>query len=323
MLRKLQYLLALARERHFGRAAAACNIAQPSLSNAVRQLEHDLGVPIVERGHRFLTFTPEGEKVLDYARRVTRDLETLMHDIGATGAEPSGRLRLGVIPTAVPLVAHLVAPFSRRHPAVRLSIASLSSRQIQAGLDAFEIDAGITYLDNEPLSGVRKQALYSEHYFLLTRRADFDPGRTEASWAEAASRPLCLLSGDMQNRRITDAAFAMAGVAVTPAVETNSIITLFTLVESGPWSSIVPGQLLALMPLPEELRALPLSVPEVSHVVGIVYADRSPPAPVAQALVRVAATEGLATRMSRSLRDGLAARGIPWDPPVTPRRGES
>jgi DNA-binding transcriptional LysR family regulator len=321
-LRKFQYLLALARERHFGRAAAACNIAQPTLSNAIRQLEQDFGVPIVERGHRFLTFTPEGEKVLNCARRMSHDLENLLIDIGATGSEPSGRLRLGVIPTAVPMLTHLAEPFGRRHPAIRLSISSLSSRQIQAGLDAFELDAGITYLDNEPLNGVRKLPLYSERYFLLTRRGELDPARTETTWAEAASLPLCLLSSDMQNRRITDAAFAMAGIEVTPAVETNSIITLFSLARTGPWSSIVPGQLLALMPPCDDLDARPLAVPEVTHSVGIVYADRSPPTPVAQALARVVSTEGLARRMSRAILDALVERGLTGAPTPGGRRGE-
>ena len=322
MLRKFQYLLALARERHFGRAAAACNIAQPTLSNALRQLEQDLGVPIVERTHRFLTFTPEGEKVLDCARRMSHDLETLLIDIGATGSEPSGRLRLGVIPTAVPMLAELIEPFGRRHPAIQLSISSLSSRQIQAGLDAFELDAGITYLDNEPLSGVRKLPLYSERYFLLTRRDGLDPARTETTWAEAATLPLCLLSPEMQNRRITDAAFAMAGLEVRPAVETNSIITLFCLARTGPWSSIVPAPLLALMPPCDELAARPLTVPEVTHSVGLVYADRVPPTPVAQALARVVSTEGLARRLSRTLSDALAQRGLVGAPrPDRPQSG--
>ncbi|HUO55042.1 MAG TPA: LysR family transcriptional regulator, partial [Rhodoblastus sp.] len=77
MLRKLYYLLALSRERHFGRAAEKCRIAQPTLSNAIRQLEEELGAPLVERGQRFIDLTPEGEKVLEFARRMTSDFEAL------------------------------------------------------------------------------------------------------------------------------------------------------------------------------------------------------------------------------------------------------
>ena len=70
LLRELEYLAALARERHFGRAAAACHVSQPSLSAAVRRLEHDLGVSIVQRGRRFAGLTPEGERVLLWAHRI-------------------------------------------------------------------------------------------------------------------------------------------------------------------------------------------------------------------------------------------------------------
>lgn len=321
MFRKFQYLLALARERHFGRAAALCSVAQPTLSNAIRQLEEDLRVPIVERGHRFIKFTPEGEKVLEYARRISGDFDSLVQELGAPGQELSGQLRLGVIPTALPMVAHLAAPFGERHPGIRISISSLSSRDIQRGLDEFELDAGITYLDNEPLTGVRMQPLYSERYFLLTQRGRMEADRIDVPWAEAAGLPLCLLTPDMQNRRIADAAFRMAGREVVPQVETNSLINIFTAVQHGPWSSIVPGQLLALMSVPEELIAFPLVLPDVTYVVGIVYADRSPVVPAAKALAAAASAEKLASRIPLMVRENLARKGIAWISPRTARTG--
>ena len=321
MLRKFQYLLSLARERHFGRAAAACNVAQPTLSNAIRQLEEELRVPIVERGHRFLKFTPEGEKVLEYARRISGDFDSLVQELGGPGHDLSGQLRLGVIPTALPMVAHLVTPFAARHPGVRINITSLSSRQIQRGLDNFELDAGITYLDNEPLTGVRMQPLYSERYFLLTHRDGALHGRAEITWAEAARLPLCLLTQDMQNRRIADQAFAMAGHQVEPAVETNSLINIFTVVRHGPWSSIVPGQLLALLPLPDDLIAFPLVTPDVTYVVGIVYADRSPVVPAAKALAAVASAEKLSSRIPQIVKESLARNGIVWTATRATRSG--
>lgn len=323
MLRKFQYLMALSRERHFGRAATACNVAQPTLSNAIRQLEEELRVPIVERGHRFLKFTPEGEKVLEYARRICGDFDSLVQDLGAPGQELSGQLRLGVIPTALPMVAHLVAPFIARHPGIKVTIISLSSRQIQRGLDNFELDAGVTYLDNEPLTGVRMQPLYSERYFLLTHRETAPVDRSDITWAEAARLPLCLLTPDMQNRRIADSAFLMAGHKVEPVMETNSMINIFTAVQHGPWSSIVPGQLLGLMRLPDDLIAFPLVTPDVTYVVGIVYADRSPVVPVAKALAAVASAEKLASRIPLLVKEALARNGILWTATRATRSGGS
>ena len=306
MFRKFSYLLALARERHFGRAAAVCNVAQPTLSNAIRQLEEELRVPIVERGHRFIKFTPEGEKVLEYARRISGDYDSLIQDLGALGQGLSGQLRLGAIPTALPMVAHLVTPFTTLNPSIR----SMSSREIQRGLDNFELDAGITYLDNEPLTGVRMQPLYSERYFLLTHRDQGFDHRKDVTWAEASTLPLCLLIQEMQNRRIVDAAFHMAQRKVTPTLETNSILNLYTNVRHGRWSSIIPGQLLAMMPLPADLIAFPLVLPDLTYVVGIVYADRSPVVPVAKALAAIASSEKLASRIPQITREALARNGI-------------
>jgi DNA-binding transcriptional LysR family regulator len=293
MFRKYQYLLALARQRHFGRAAAECNVAQPTLSNAIRHLEEELGVMIVERGQSFRGFTPEGHKVIETARRVLQEQESLRQELQSEHPELPGELRIGAIPTALPAVSHLVTPFSQRFPHVRVSIISLSSREIQRGLDEFELDAGITYLDNEPLIHVRMQPLYSERYFLLARRNDALAGRESISWGEAADHPLCLLTPDMQNRRIAEAAFRMADRQVVPAIETNSLMNLYTHARTGPWASVVPSQLLTLMPPTPEMVALPLVGPEVTYVVGLVYANRQPPVPLARALATVAVEEHL------------------------------
>ncbi|WP_019645172.1 LysR family transcriptional regulator [Novispirillum itersonii] len=309
MFRKYVYLMALSRERHFGRAAAACNVSQPTLSNAIRQLEAELQVPIVERGQKFQGFTPEGLKVLEHARRILAERDGLLQDLGALQQGISGTLRLGVIPTALPAVGHLIGPFAERYPDVRISVVSLSSREIQRGLDEFEIDVGVTYLDNEPLSHVRMVPLYSERYFLLTRRRDWD-GRTSVSWAEAAQVPLCLLTPDMQNRRIAEGAFRMAGCSVTPTLETNSLMNLFVNVRHGHWSSVVPGQLLTLTQPDEGLVALPLTTPDITYVIGLVYAERDPALPMAKALAASATENKLSTRIAEYTRDRLRQSGV-------------
>jgi DNA-binding transcriptional LysR family regulator len=284
MFRKFVYLMALARERHFGRAAAACHISQPTLSNAIRQLEQELEVTIVERGQKFQGFTPEGHKVLEYARRILAERDGMRQELGALTTGLTGRLRLGAIPTALPAVPHLLAPFRAEHPQTTVSVLSLSSREIQRELDEFDLDAGVTYLDNEPLSHVRMVPLYSERYFLLTRRDGPFQGRAHVTWAEAAGLDLCQLTPDMQNRRIADAAFQMAGHPATAVIETNSMTSLFTHVRLNLCSSIVASQLLTIMPPDPDLSILPLRSPELAYTVGLVYADRDPPAPMAQAL---------------------------------------
>ncbi|WP_114392780.1 LysR family transcriptional regulator [Oleisolibacter albus] len=308
MFRKFIYLLALAREQHFGRAAAACHVSQPTLSNAIRQLEEELQVPIVERGQKFSGFTPEGLKVLDYARRVVAECDGLRQELTAMAQGLSGHLRLGAIPTALPAVARLLAPFNRRYPKIRSCITSLSSREIQRQLESFDLDAAVTYLDNEPLSHVRTVPLYTERYFLLTRRTDGGGPARSIRWADAADLPLCLLTGDMQNRRIADSAFRMADRSVTPVTETNSILTLYTLVRSGLGAAVVPGQLLTVVSPQPDLVALPLVEPELSYTVGLVTTDRDPASPLAKALAGLVVEEGLAA----SIRSATDAALAPW-----------
>jgi DNA-binding transcriptional LysR family regulator len=118
IIRQLIYLTALAREKHFGRAAASCNVSQPTLSAAIQQLEADLGVPIVERGQRFKGLTAEGQRVLEWATASWPILEALTQDSCEMREGLTGHLRFGVIPSALPAVSLVTAPFCASHPRV-------------------------------------------------------------------------------------------------------------------------------------------------------------------------------------------------------------
>ncbi len=107
LVQRLQYFATLAREEHFGRAAEACHVSQPTLSAGVRRLEQDLGVPLVLRGRRYEGLTPEGVRILAWAHRVLADVDGLRADVGAMREGIVGRLRLGAIPTSLPVVSML------------------------------------------------------------------------------------------------------------------------------------------------------------------------------------------------------------------------
>src|ERR1700754_2911168 len=147
MLDKLEYLMALATERHFGRAAETGGVTQPTLSAGVKQLEEQLGVLLVQRGSRFIGFTPEGERTLDWARRIVSDSRSMRQEITALKKGLNGRLKIAAIPTALAMVAAITTPYRARHPDVRFTILSQTSIQILTQLENLEIDAGITYLD--------------------------------------------------------------------------------------------------------------------------------------------------------------------------------
>jgi DNA-binding transcriptional LysR family regulator len=284
LLRQLEYLVALAREKHFGRAADACHVTQPTLSQAIRQLEDDLGAPIVERGHRYVGLTAQGQLVLERAHRILAEAEIMRRDIEALDEGVSGRLRLGAIPTALPIVSHLTAPFTARYPQVAVTVLSLTSQEIERRIENFELDVGLTYLDNEPLERVKVKPIYEEEYVFLTPASGRFADRRTISWKEAAETALCLLTPEMQNRRIIDGVFRSVGATPKPSVETNSIFNLVTHASSGRWSSIVPLQLLRFFGLPANTRALELVEPTARRTIGLVMADRDPPAPLARNL---------------------------------------
>ncbi len=151
---KLEFLIALARDQHFGRAAAACGVTQPTLSAGIKQLEESFGVLLVNRGSRYLGLTAEGERVLDWARRIVGDTRAMRDDIKALRHGLVGHLRIAAIPTALAMVPTLTTPYRERHPGVRFTILSRNSVEILHLLENLEIDAGLTYLDNEPLGRV-------------------------------------------------------------------------------------------------------------------------------------------------------------------------
>ena len=284
VLRQLEYLVALAREKHFGRAALACNVSQPTLSAAIRQLEEDLGAPIVECGHKFHGLTAQGRAALEHAHRMLAEADMLRRSLRDMDKGLSGRLRLGAIPTALPIVSHLTGPFHARFPNVLLTILSLTSQEIQRGIDDFELDAGLTYLDNEPLENVLTKPIYHEEYVFLTPAAGPYAHRRKISWKEAAQAPLCLLTPDMQNRRIIDGIFRSVDAQPKPSVETNSIFNLCSHANSGLWSSIAPRQLLQFFGIPRQTRALELVEPSARRTIGLIMSNRHPPSPVARNL---------------------------------------
>ena len=280
MIDRLSMFMVLAREKHFGRAAEALGITQPSLSSAIKALEEQLGVQLVRRGSRYQGLTPEGERVLEWARRIVADARAMQAEMAASRKGVSGLLRLGVIPTAMPRIAELTGPFLRRHPNAGVSILSRSSDEIRDQIEALELDAGVTYLDSEPLGRVQSRPLYRETYCLVSRDAETGP----VDWTEAAGRPLCLLTPDMQNRRIVTRHLLEAGADAMPRVESTSMLAILSHVATGDWAAILPQSLARGLPLPHGVGARALA--GAGHMVGLVTARREPHPPLVEALLK-------------------------------------
>lgn len=288
MIDKLEFLIAIAHEKHFGRAAEACGVTQPTLSAGIKQLEDTLGVMLVRRGSRFLGFTSEGERVLEWARRIVGDARALRQDVEALKLGLTGHLRIAAIPTALPIVAAITAPFHARYPEVRYTVYSRTSQEILELLANLDIDAGLSYLDNEPLGKVSSIPLYREKYCLLTTKENEFAKRETVTWAEVANMSLCLLTQDMQNRQIIDRHLQHAGATASAKLESNSMIVLFAHIQTGQWSGIMPEKLTGIFGLSPEIRAIRIVEPDTMYTIGLIAGPREPITPLVSALMREA-----------------------------------
>jgi DNA-binding transcriptional LysR family regulator len=277
LLPSLRYLVALSEHRHFGRAAQACHITQPALSNALRALEQEFAAVIVKRERNYVGFTPEGEIILASAQRMLHEHALLQEALKGDALAPHGSLRIGAVPTAIPVAARFAAMLQARQSGIRPIVLSLSSAELEKGLETLSLDLALGYIERMDPRSVRLRSLeqYTEHYFLLRR---VDNPQTDGlrigqplTWQQAGRFPLCLLTPEMHNRTIVDAAFRQAGVQVVPAMETNSLLAMALSVVQGQMCGILPGALVGALRSDRQLEALPLVEPEVRTPIGFIF----------------------------------------------------
>lgn len=285
MLDKLEMFIALARECHFGRAAERMNIAQPTLSAGIKQLEAQLGVQLVHRGSRFGGLTPEGQIALVWAKRLVDDARQLRDEMRICRQGLTGEVRLAVIPTAQTWAGQLCTGFAERHPNVHFTILSKNSREILQMLEDFEADAGISYLENEPLGRVDTVELYDESYILVCARSSPHAHKRSMAWSDLDGQTLALLTPDMQNRRIIDQRFAECGVTVATCIESSSIIALVSSVASGHCMTVLPTEVARFLTGGKELALIPLEGASCQQKVGLILPHRDPRTPVLSALL--------------------------------------
>jgi DNA-binding transcriptional LysR family regulator len=151
-----------------------------------------------------------------------------------------------------------------------------------------EIDVGITYLDNEPLGPATTVPLYLESYWLVISEEAKYASRKTVSWKTVSRLPLCLLTPDMQNRRIINQHLMEAGAVATPTLESDSMIALFAHVRTGRWASIMPRALVETFGPWDNIKAIPIVEPEATHLVGLVAAHREPHTPIISTLLQQA-----------------------------------
>lgn len=288
LARKYTYLLALAREKHFGRAAQQCHVSASTLSAAIRDLEAELGISIVERGQSYFGLTAEGQCVLGYAQRMAAAQDDLRQRLGGMRNGLHGQVRLGVIPTALTLVAELSADLAAENAHAQIVVQSLATDEILRRLRAFDIEGGIVYADSAEHEDLHFSPLWREKHVLLANDGLSATAVSSMTWAAAGRLPLCLLTPDMQNRRTIDGVFDALGLHPIPVIETNSISSLLAHVSTGPWCTIAPRSVIERIGQPRGTHVVQLIAPEVVWETGLVTLALRPLSVATEALRRSA-----------------------------------
>ena len=289
LLRQLEYFVAVARERHFARAAESCYVSQPALSTSIAKLERELSVTLINRGQNFEGLTPEGERLVVWAKRVLAEHDALKAEAAAMRSGISATLRLGTGPTVSTTAGLPVAAFCALHPLARVKVCSrLSSTELLRQLRNFELDAAIAHFGPDDQSGLEVVPLYEEQYVLLVSGEQLVPAARTITWAEAAQLPLALLTPDMRFRQSIDKAFASSGAVAAPQVETDSVASLYAHVATGAWASVVPHTWLRAMPVTGAARAIRLVEPDTRAQISMAIHAATPGSVAARAFLNVA-----------------------------------
>jgi DNA-binding transcriptional LysR family regulator len=288
-LRQFQYLVAVAEERHFGRAAQRCHVTQPSLSGGIKQLELELGVPIFlrGRGQGFYGLTAEGERVTVLARATLAYCDAMRTEVAMMQDHLQGRLRLGAMPSMSPVLPVLTRMVREKYPGVRIDVQFVGNEAMKVGLNNFDLDVALTYLDKADLGHKNTLPIYTEQLSLLVPdRPDLE-NRTTITWKEAAQLPLAMLRPSMHERRFVDQVFARLGCAPVARVESESILHLMFQVQFTELCTIIPSHFAIMPGLHEGTRALPLVDPVVSQEVGLFWGEGEVVMPMARAFVKI------------------------------------
>ncbi|MEM6303097.1 MAG: LysR family transcriptional regulator [Pseudomonadota bacterium] len=288
-LKDLEFLTALARRKHFARAAEDCGVSQPAFSMRLRKIEEGLRVPVVKRGNRFEGFTPEGEVLLRHAHKIMDNLKSMEQDLRSTSGEITGNLSVGVIPTGVIFAAQAVKKLQQQHPGIKVSLQTATSLVVQQGVDNGQFDAGFTYGDGVSGALMRIEDVYHERYLLLAPKALLTGKKRSITWADAAELPLCLLEPKMQNRRIIDKVFSDAGLVPRVITESSGFLASIVLAAEGMAATIVPEGLAGIFRQINGIEARKMVEPELAMPVCLISRARDLGLPAVDALRSVCA----------------------------------
>ena len=277
-MKHLRYFEALSRLGHFGRAAEVCAISQPALSMQIRELEALLGAPLVERAARRVRLTALGEEFATRARAILQSVDQLADLVRASGDEPDGMLRIGVIPTVAPyLLPGLIQELARRWPGIDPRPREAVTRTLLADLAEARLDMAIVALPvQEP--ALEAVPLIEEEFLLV--RPESDAGRPVPDAARLAEMRLLLLE---EGHCFRDQALSFCKIptAARPRdlMEGSSLSTLVQMVGAGIGVTLIPEMALPIETRSARVAVDRLAAPHPKRSIGMVWRRSNPLGP--------------------------------------------
>ena len=275
-LRDLRYLTALAELRHFGRAAEACHVSQPTLSTQIRKLEEELGVALVERAPRQVMLTPVGRDIADRARRVLADVEQMRETARRTTDPEGGSIRLGIFPTLGPyLLPHVVPVLRKRFPKLELLLVEEKTEQLLAMLRNGRLDAAVLAL---PLheDWLESEFLFEEPFILAVPTKHLLSNRHNLQLSDLADQHLLLLEDGHCLRDQALEVCTKAGAGEKDGFRATSLETLRQMVAAGVGITLLP--MLAVKPpvsTSTDIQLLNFKAPPPTRRVAMVWRKSS------------------------------------------------
>jgi LysR family hydrogen peroxide-inducible transcriptional activator len=274
-LRQLRYLTALARQKHFGRAAEECAVTQPALSMQVRELEREIGAELVERRPGEIALTETG---LDVARRAEQILASArdLVDFARHRDVLSGRLVLGIIPTLAPYVLPRVLPqLQARYPQLRLEVRETQTKQLVGELAGGDLDCVMLALPAED-ADVETLPLFTDAFLLAVPAADVLPAHSRIDVADVDQRRLILLE-EGHCLRDQALAFCASKSRDQPAgLGATSLTTVMQMVANGYGVTLVPEVAIDAELRDARVKLLRFAEPEPGRSIGLAWRRTSP-----------------------------------------------
>jgi LysR family hydrogen peroxide-inducible transcriptional activator len=271
-LTELKYVVALAQERHFGRAAQKCFVTQPTLSLALAKLEDELGVKLFERNKNEVLVTARGQAIVEQARRVLDEVGKISHMAKGSSDQLAGALRLGVIPTIGPyLLADLVPILRKRAPGMPLAIEENLTGNLAPMLREGELDVVIVALPFA-VPGVKTRVVYEEPFSVVVPEGHPWESRKAVKPSELAGENLLVLNaGHCFRDQVLEACPGQSNTALPEGRAGSSLETIRNMVASGLGVSVLPSSALTARYASKLLRVVPFSSPVPSRKVALAW----------------------------------------------------